>query len=181
MKSERWLNHDGFWSQRLPGWWRALCFCTLCCIGPLLLGLPSYASEPNDLIASLRMHLQNISAQAASLENESRTLKALSDESELRVSELQQELSALRQELEAWQISSVESQKQVESLRESLDASTRKLTQVSAILRASADSWKTVADAERRVTRKWKFAAIVGGVCALLAGGTIGYFVGRTR
>jgi len=69
----------------------------------------------------------------------------------------------------------------VESLKESLDVSVRKLIQVSAILRASADSWKVVADAERMVTRKWKFAAIVGGVCALLAGGTIGYFAGRAR
>jgi len=181
MKSERWLNHDGFWSQRSLGWWRALCFCMCFCIGLLLSGSRSYASELSDLIASLRTHLQSISVQAASLENESRTLKALSDESVLRVSELQQELSVLRQELEAWQISSEESQKQVESLKESLDASVKKLTQVSAILRASADSWKAVADAERRVTRKWKFAAIVGGVCALLVGGTIGYFVGNAK
>jgi len=188
MKKERWLNHVGFWSRRPLGWWRALCSCMLCCIVLLLLGLPSYASEQSDLMDSLRLHLQTTLAQLTDLEGKLQTWKLLSAESEkqaqvlsLELAEQRQELGTLRGELEALQTFSADSQRRAEALRISLSESGEKLRLLSKTCLDSANSWKTVADTERMVARKWKFAAMIGGVCALLVGGTIGYLAGRIK
>lgn len=179
-------SSNGFWLRRLPGFSRVLCFSTLCFIALLLPALPSGASEQSDLIQSLQQHLQATLAQLADLETKLVSWKLLSAESEQQVQALslelvqqRQELENLRGELEALQMFSADSQKRVAELRVSLEASVQKLQQVSKILRDSADSWKQVADAERRVLRKWKFATILVGAGALLAGGVAGYFLGK--
>jgi len=170
---------NGSWLHSWSASWPARFFCTLCFIALLLPGLRSFASEQNDLMDSLQWHLETTLVQLTSLENELTSWKLLSAESELQAQRLSQELAELRSELETWQTASIDSQKQVEALRASLAKSEAKLTQVSKILRDSADSWKQVADAERRVLRKWKFATILVGAGALLAGGAAGYFLGK--
>jgi len=158
-------------------WARVLCIC--CSFVLLMPAQRSYASGPSDLMDSLRTHLLTISGQVTSLENESRILTALSAESVLQVNELQQELSALKQELEVLRISSEESRQQVESMGTSLRQSEEKLTLLSKTWLDSANSWKAVADAERRVVRRWKWVAVLAGAGALLVGGAIGYAVGK--
>ena len=175
----KWSNYTGFWWRRSLGFWRALFLSMLFCSALLLPAQKSFASEPNPQIESLQLHLTSINAQLDSLEASLTSWKELSAESELRVSELQQELQGLKAELTSWQESSAASQAQVEVLTKSLQESEAKLAEVSRILRASADSWKAVADQERLVLRKWKFATILVGAGALLAGGLAGYLLGR--
>ncbi len=181
----KWSNSSGFLSRHSWACWLARFLSMLCFSVLLLLALPSGASEQNDLIESMQLHLTTTLAQLDSLGASLVSWKLLSAESEQQAQALslelvaqRQELESLRGELEALQMFSADSQVRVGELRNSLEASEAKLTQVSKILRDSADSWKQVADAERRVLRKWKFAAILVGAGALLVGGTVGYFLG---
>ncbi len=182
----KWSNSGGFSSRRSWACW-SVRFSSMLCFSVLLLLAPqSFASEQNDLIESLQRHLTITLAQLDSLEVNLASWKLLSSESEqqaqalsLELTEQRQELERLRGELEALQMFSADSQKRAAELRNLLEASEAKLTQVSKILRDSADSWKAVADAERQVTRRWKFAAILTGAGALLVGGAVGYFLAK--
>lgn len=188
MRRARWSKGNGSPSRRPPGWWRALCFCTCFCTGLLLSGPGSYASEQSALIESLRLHLQTAQAQLTDLENKLASWKLLSAESEQQARQLsaelaqqRQELETLRGELEALQMFSTDSQKRVAALRISLSESEEKLKVLSKTCLDSANSWRRVAEEERRVTRKWKFAAVLVGAGALLAGGVAGYLWGSSR
>jgi predicted nucleic acid-binding Zn-ribbon protein len=89
------------------------------------------------------------------------------------------ELAGLRQELESWQSASEDSQKQVVELRVSLEQSETKLMRLSATWKLSVDSWKAAADAADLRARKARRGGVVMAVLAALAGGVIGYFIGK--
>ncbi len=165
--------------RRRLAWWWVPDWC-ICWLFALLSAAPlSYASEQSDLIESLHLRLTTISAAATSLQDESANWKRLSDENEQRVTELLSELAALKHELESWQTASEDSQRQVAELKASLEASEWKLTQLSKTWLDSANSWKAVADAERRAGRRWKWIAIFGGIGVFLAGGAVGHALGK--
>ena len=139
----------------------------------------SIENEQSRLIENLQLHLQTISAAATSLQEESASWKQVSAESEQRVAALLIELAELRQELESWQIASVDSQRLVVELRVSLEQSETKLTQLSATWKLSVDSWKAATDAADLRARKVRRGGVVMTVLAALAGGVIGYFIGK--